>query len=484
MHGVPRFVTSLSEVACKRRRARRELSIYDKPVGAADEGADPRITLSRELACVLDAERRFVEVNPAWTRYLGWRPQELIGRPAYDLVHPDDVPLPEPQGTCLDPEQVEVPSFENRYRCRDGTYRWLSWDACRGSDGLVYAVARDITDLKVRDLRLPLSETFFRHLVESSSDAIITKNEDGIITSWNDAATRMYGYTPEEALGSPISIIVPAERSGEEFEILRSVLKGERIEQFETERVSKDGQLLSVSLSVSPIRDKYGDVVGAAAIGRDVTERKRMERQLRYLADHDPLTAIYNRGRFQEELERWLRYAARYGRSGALLLVDLDGFKLVNDTRGHAAGDALLHHVASALNEHVRDADVVGRMGGDEFAVLLKEVDAGEAMMVAEKLLRHIRCEWSGTTITASIGVTAFEGRSALRAADLMVAADAALYDAKNAGKNQVAEFAGPDTTDGWVEPFGDGQPGRRAAFRAAVNRRRRAPSSRVRNRV
>jgi len=242
-------------------------------------------------------------------------------------------------------------------------------------------------------------------VVESSEDAIITKNDDAIITSWNDAAARMYGYSREEAVGRPISILIPPERSGEEFEILRTVLKGEAIEQYETERVSKDGRRLTVSLSVSPIRDKYGDVVGAAAIARDVTERKRMERQLHYLAHHDALTGIYNRGRFQEELEQWLRYAERYQRSGAILLLDLDDFKVVNDTWGHAAGDALLQRVASALREHTRDSDIVARMGGDEFAVLLSEVDAEGAMRVAQKLLENVCCHWEGTSISAGIGV-------------------------------------------------------------------------------
>jgi diguanylate cyclase (GGDEF)-like protein/PAS domain S-box-containing protein len=336
-------------------------------------------------------------------------------------------------------EGADVGGFENRCRSRGGTYRWFSWNACRTADGHIYAVAHDVTELKVRELKLPLSETFFRNLVESSEDAIVTKNEDGIITSWNDAAARMYGYPREEAVGRPISIIVPADRSGEEFDILRAVLNGDPVEHYETERISKDGRRLNVSLSVSPIRDKYGDVVGAAAITRDVTERKRMERQLRYLAHHDPLTGIFNRGRFQEELDQWLRYARRYGRSGALLLVDLDGFKRVNDTCGHAAGDALLRRVARVLTKHVREADVVGRMGGDEFAVLLTEIDERAAMMVAQKLLRHIRCQWSGTLISASIGVAPFGRASSLTAADLMGAADAALYEAKGAGRDQVA---------------------------------------------
>lgn len=285
---------------------------------------------------------------------------------------------------------------------------------------------------------------FYSQLVESAPDAIISKDAQAVITSWNAAATALYGYTPQEAIGQPISLLVPPERQGEEFAILDAVLEGRAVESYETERVAKDGRRLCVSLSVSPIRNGTGEIVGAAAIARDVSERKRLESRLVYLAHHDPVTGLFNRPRFEEELDARLARAARYGKSGAVLTLDLDNFKLINDTFGHAAGDALLRRVAGVLRESVRTADAVGRIGGDEFAVVMSDITPGDAMRAAEKLLTHARCRWHEQTVSVSIGVAPFGARSRVSPHELLIAADVALYEAKTGGRDRLAVYRGP----------------------------------------
>ena len=229
------------------------------------------------------------------------------------------------------------------------------------------------------------------YVVDSSDDAIIiTNTRDGTITSWNRGAERLYGYTPEEAIGRPISLVEPPDRAGEQEDILRRVFEGQSVDRFETPRVRKDGSRLIVSLTVSPVRDANDRIVSAAVIARDVTERSRYEQRLRHLADHDQLTGLYNRRRFEEELKHELARAGRYHSHGAVLSIDIDNFKSINDSAGHAAGDAVLTEVASVLERRFRSSDVLARLGGDEFAVLLRAVEVDEARAAAENLLTAI----------------------------------------------------------------------------------------------
>jgi diguanylate cyclase (GGDEF)-like protein len=181
----------------------------------------------------------------------------------------------------------------------------------------------------------------------------------------------------------------------------------------------------------------------------DISERKRLESELQHLADRDSLTGLFSRRRFQEELEREVSRARRHGRPGALLLLDLDGFKLVNDSFGHAAGDELLTRIGNALRNILRDSDVLARIGGDEFALILPDTDLAAGRVVAEKLIDAVR-EYGAVTredrrasVTVSIGITPVSGGPALDSAKLLIEADLAMYHAKESGKDRIAIYLG-----------------------------------------
>ncbi len=318
----------------------------------------------------------------------------------------------------------------------------LSINQMANPDGLSFlGYVRDISERKHSEQERELLSS----VVDCSDDAIITGAPDGTITSWNQGAGRLYGYSAEEMVGRSIGVVEPRHRKGEEREILSKVFSGESVVRLETERVRKDGSMITVSLTVSPVRDADGRVMSAAVIARDISDRKRYEQRLRDLADHDQLTGLFNRRRFDQELKRELARAGRYASHGAVLSLDIDNFKSINDAAGHAAGDAVLSEVAHVLRDHVRPTDVVARLGGDEFAVLLSSVEPREARVAAEHLLAAIhnrRAVYGGKTfrIMASIGVAAFESDDAT-AGEVLVNADLAMYAAKRSGRDRVVLY-------------------------------------------
>lgn len=284
-------------------------------------------------------------------------------------------------------------------------------------------------------------------IVEHSEDAILAKSSEGIITEWNRGAERLYGYTADEAIGRPVTMLMVPERASEELRTLDQVLRGETIAQYETTRLRKDGTPVEVSLTVSPIRNRSGAVVATAAIARNITDRVRHERQLRYLADHDSLTGLFNRRRFEEELRRELAWSRRYEAKGAVLAIDIDHFKYMNDSFGHLAGDAIIATAAETFRSRLRATDVIARIGGDEFAAILHDVDEHQARLVAVELLEAIRMEGTFTLpgterrVTASIGIASFTHTEAISPDDVLAEADVAMYDAKEAGRNRIAVY-------------------------------------------
>ncbi|MGA9316139.1 MAG: EAL domain-containing protein [Solirubrobacteraceae bacterium] len=278
-------------------------------------------------------------------------------------------------------------------------------------------------------------------LVQSSADSIIGMSKDGVIQSWNEASSRLYGYSATEALDQDAPSFLardPAERK----RLVAKVAAGDEQSQIESQDLSKDGGVIDVSVTDSPIRDAEGLVVGVSRIARDIGARKRMERELQYLAAHDWLTGLYNRRRLIPELDSCLGYAARYGHTGAVLVLDIDNFKLVNDSEGHEAGDRTLKAVAEVLVSRTRDTDLLARLGGDEFAIVLPEATEQGALKVASNV-RSLLCERPSRPIKVSVGISLFTPEQKLTADDALVAADVAQYEAKEHGGDQACVFSG-----------------------------------------
>lgn len=273
-------------------------------------------TLSMDMICIAGVDGMLKKINPAWEKTLGWPEVELTSRPWIDFVHPDDIEMTLEAGAALLDGQT-VNQFQNRYRCKDGSYRWLSWNSVpQLNEGLIFCVVRD------------------------------------------------------------------------------------------------------------------------------VTEQKRIERELEILATTDPLTEQLNRRSFMERAnEAWSRFE-RYGRPCSTIMLDLDHFKRVNDTHGHKAGDKVLRALAKTVESVLREVDSLGRVGGEEFAVLLPETDAESALQAAERIrtkVEKMEVPFDGEIIcvTVSLGV-ACARESDSEFDDILRRADEALYRAKDAGRNQV----------------------------------------------
>jgi diguanylate cyclase (GGDEF)-like protein len=242
--------------------------------------------------------------------------------------------------------------------------------------------------------------------------------------------------------GGPVSALLDDGPRDDILERYRNALTGQRSGFMSVSQ--RNGREYQVT--VGPLDGgATGEVLGLA-VWHDVTDRNAVHRRLQHLADHDPLTGLVNRRRFEQEVERHLALCRRYGGRGAVLLIDIDHFKYVNDTLGHGAGDELIGQIADALRRRLRESDVLARLGGDEFAVLLPQVDVAAAMTVANSLVEDLRGHARGKSdgrlrpVTASIGV-ALIGPDELNADEVLTQADLAMYDAKEAGRDRAAIY-------------------------------------------
>jgi len=264
----------------------------------------------------------------------------------------------------------------------------------------------------------------------------------------NPALARMLGYdSPEELRNEPLCTLLTSDKEADV--VMRGLKEKTHLKDMEVALKSKDGSMVQAILNARWVQGHNGADSYHEGILTDISHIRRHEEQLLHMAAHDPLTGLHNRREFNSIFERHLSRVRRYGNSGALLWMDLDGFKQINDGLGHNAGDELLSSLAHRMRATVRDSDVLARLGGDEFAVLYPNVDKAQALLAAERLLNAIRkhaavVEGQSLRSTSSMGLVLFpeHGNSA---SELLLKADMAMYRAKSAGRNRIVMYSPDD---------------------------------------
>lgn len=280
-------------------------------------------------------------------------------------------------------------------------------------------------------------------IVESSAEAIFSINREGSIESWNQGAEKVFGHPETGMIGAPAQILVPGDRLGEFDEWLELIREGDSVKHQESQWQRQDGSLIHVSVTMSPIfGEDEREAVGASVIALDISYRLETESRLRFLADHDVLTNLYNRRRFERELEREVKLVNRFGGEGAVMIVDIDNFKAINDSLGHRSGDEVISRVAQIIRDSLREVDIVARLGGDEFAVYIPD---GSSREVASRLVDAV----SGTTMvfgdrsvraSVSVGVAPVTDEG-VTDEELMIRADLAMYEAKEGGRGRYVTY-------------------------------------------
>ena len=297
--------------------------------------------------------------------------------------------------------------------------------------------------------RLRESEEKFRYMTENASDVIWHLDQDFRFDYVSSANERLTGYRLDEVIGTTLwSHLKPAgieHVKQRHAERLIAEQKGQKTgtTRYELEISCKNGNWVWVEVSAEPHYDAHGNLVGLHGVTRDITERKRLEQELQRQATIDGLTGIFNRSHFWVRANEELHRIERYGGECSLLMLDIDHFKLVNDTYGHATGDSVLRWITRLCREVIRDTDLFGRVGGEEFAIMLLETDAAGAMTVAERLrqsvfdTQFIHPDGTPILLRVSVGVAQYQtDKESL--SELMNRTDKALYRAKNEGRNKV----------------------------------------------
>ena len=410
------------------------------------------------LIWTADADGLLDYVNQRWLEFSGRVREEELGYGWTATFHPQD--LREGVSSYLRAAEKRDPfSVQVRLRRKDGAYRWFIFSGVPRFDASAHFVgwigsATDIHDQRVFEQALFAEKELAQVTLRSIGDAVITTDARGCVTDLNPAAESLTGWRAADAKGRP---------SDEIFRLVEEFTRepaGNPVHQVLTQGIvtlleenvtliARDGSEHGVADSAAPIRDRDGKMVGAVLVFRDVTHQRQIARELRHQAAHDWLTGLINRREFERRVEQALEHAAVDGSEHALCYIDLDQFKVVNDTCGHSAGDTLLRQVADLLHAALSKRDTLARLGGDEFGLLLEHCSRPVAERIAGELLKQLhefRFVWGEHVlrIGASIGVIALTG-TGQTLVQVLSAADSACYAAKEAGRNRVKFYTVED---------------------------------------
>ena len=398
-----------------------------------------------------DAQGSCTYTNPRWQEIYGLSAAQSLGDGWAATLHPQDRSAVYANWQLAAQEQVEF-SMGFRVLQPSGLVREVhsraaaTRDAAGEITGYVGSV-EDVTQARHIAAQLAEQHELLRVTLQSIGDAVITTDAAGKVNWLNPVAERMTGWLAGQAQGRAVEqvfhIVHEETREPGRNPVAACLAEGQIMSlASHTLLISRDGDEYGIEDSASPIRNAQGEVLGAVLVFHDVTEQRRLSGEMSYRATHDALTGLVNRAEFETRLRRVLHRAQEDRSEHALLFVDLDQFKLVNDACGHGVGDQLLQQVSKLLTDSVRARDTLARLGGDEFAVILEHCTSEQAQRVAQQIcdrMDDFRFAHDGRRfrIGTSIGLVPVDARWTATAA-IMQAADTACYAAKEAGRNRV----------------------------------------------
>ena len=405
-------------------------------------------------AVLLVQAGRIVLANDASVRLLEARgTDEIHGRPPSDFVHPIDKPRSQQRiGAVAAPDQAGLPNKSSEFRictCR-GNLRMVlisSVAITYQHQPAVLMCGLDMTHQSEIQAQLRESERNYRRLFENMQDVYYRTNAQGVLVHVGPAVRKVLGYEPHEIEGRTAEAFYP--RASDRDALKKAILEHGEVSDFPGQMVRRDGTVIDISISSRALFSSDGQFEGMEGLYRDVTQRKNLERELQRLATTDMLTGLVNRRAFLERAQLALQHHQASGDPLALLMLDMDHFKSINDRFGHLEGDQVLGMFARTVQALLPPEGLAGRLGGEEFSVLLPGLGMPEARAVAESLLRGVRAMdlssppavlHSGWRLTVSIGLAcARPGDRSLH--DLIDRADQALYLAKHRGRDQIASL-------------------------------------------
>jgi diguanylate cyclase (GGDEF)-like protein/PAS domain S-box-containing protein len=391
-------------------------------------------------------EGKVMMTNPAWLSIVGWSEADLLVGGVGLPTHPDERESSMAVMADLTNGTIDTWTGERRYVRPNGTvvHTVATATVVPGDDGqpdFVLSQLIDNTAAKQAEFQLAASERQLRTVFDASPIGMGTVRADGRFVTVNDALCALIGIERNLLVGSSSHVLFPPEERSVAGNVFEAVTAGTTpIAVIETTFMRADGVRRRGTIHLAHLAQFDGSAQVLVQLV-DVTERFQFEQQLQHQADHDPLTGLMNRRAFTRALEHHCARVARVGPVGALLMIDLDNFKYINDRFGHHIGDEVIASVSAVLRQRLRESDLLARLGGDEFAVLLTDSAPLDAQVLADALVEAVRgCtvrfnDSHDRRVTASIGIASFSDERP-EPSDVMAAADMAMYDAKDAGRN------------------------------------------------
>jgi diguanylate cyclase (GGDEF)-like protein/PAS domain S-box-containing protein len=387
----------------------------------------------------------FVYVNQRVVELLGHPESELLSRPVFDFVHEDDKELVKERYRARTQGKDVTGAYSFKIVNKEGKPRDVNifTDIFEEADGTRFSIGslKDITEDRKTQRALASTQADIESILNNLPDVFYRTDMDGIVTLISPSVYENLGYRPEEMIGKPLKDFYRAPEEREK--IVQALVEGNgKARHVEAWLRHKDGSPIWISTNAYIRLDEHMQPVCVEGIARNITERKYLEEQLSHLAKFDELTRVYNRHTFLEESQRQIDIAQRYNRHLAMMMIDLDWFKIINDRYGHHIGDEALNYFATSCKAVFRKTDVIGRMGGEEFAVLMPETDKANANEIAERLRTYLKnnplhTESGILKLTFSAGLISITKYD--NSPDTMLRrADKLLYQAKDNGRDQL----------------------------------------------